>query len=91
MRERVIPVVTQAIDVYAGEPETLVLAHGAILSLMLPFVFGNVTPTFTISNVLANMASSATPSTVTTWSVPTGPASSRRRPDDRGPPTERTG
>lgn len=55
MRERFIPVVTEAIDAYAGDPRTLVfIAHGAILSLMLPFVFSNVTPGFAISNVLAN-------------------------------------
>lgn len=55
MRDRFLPAVTETITRAADDPRTLVfVAHGAILGLMLPELFTNLSPGFGIANILTN-------------------------------------
>jgi broad specificity phosphatase PhoE len=55
LRSRFVPFVTATIEQYSSIPQVLIfVAHGAILSTMLPLVFKNVSGQFALANVLPN-------------------------------------
>ncbi|KAF3883780.1 MULTISPECIES: histidine phosphatase family protein [Nostocales] len=55
LRSRFVPFVTDTIEQYSNIPKVLIfVAHGAILSTMLPLIFKNVSGQFALANVLPN-------------------------------------
>ncbi|GAB1543869.1 histidine phosphatase family protein [Scytonema sp. NUACC21] len=55
LRSRFVPFVTRTIEQYSSIPQVLIfVAHGAILSTMLPLVFKNVSRQFALANILPN-------------------------------------
>ncbi|NMG10295.1 histidine phosphatase family protein [Brasilonema sp. UFV-L1] len=55
LQERFVPFVTQTIKQYSSIPQVLIfVAHGAILSAMLPLLFKNVSGQFALANILPN-------------------------------------
>ena len=52
---RFLPVVTETIDRFATQPgDVLFVSHSIVLSAALPFVFSNLSPEWTLTNVLPN-------------------------------------
>jgi broad specificity phosphatase PhoE len=52
---RFLPVVTETIGLFAGQPgDLLFVSHSIVLSVALPFLFSNLSPEWALANVLPN-------------------------------------